>query len=610
MAFSSQFLDELKMRTALGDIIGKHVKLIRKGHEFTGLCPFHSEKTPSFTVNEEKGFYHCFGCHAHGNVFDFIMEVESLNFREAVERLSISLGVEIPQLTKSQVQSEKKHRSLIDVMELATQFFENILYQSEGKIALSYLENRGLNRDIIKEFRIGFALSSKNALKIALEKNGLSEDVLVATGLIVKPERDFKTETYDRFRNRIIFPISNRRGQIIAFGGRALGNNEPKYLNSPETEIYHKGRELYGIFQAIPAIRKAKTIIVTEGYMDVIALHKVGIQNSVAPLGTALTETQLQILWRSMPEPTLCFDGDAAGQRASVKLAIKALPLLKPGFGLRFASLPPGEDPDSLINSKSLEVFKMLLSTAKPLSEFIWNLESNEGYLPSSPELRAALQQRLQDHTKLINDPNTRGHFLNYFNDKMWNASKSRSQKSSRKQKKSYYQWAPNMHLRKEAGPSALINIDLVRESILLAILINHPKAYDHIGEKLGTLAFISSELDKLRQEALKIFTKSSEIKSKTIVDQLDKNGYSETVGKVLSSKIYDHAYYARPEAPLKTVISGWNEVFEQLKSKDLISEIKSAEKDFAEHPSANNWDRLVSLKEEKLQDNKGELIY
>jgi DNA primase len=336
MAFPPRFLEDLRGRVSISDVVGRRVRLIRKGRgEATGLCPFHNEKTPSFTVSEDKGFFHCFGCGAHGDVIGFVMRSEGLEFPQAIEKLAGEAGMQVPRETPEERERAERQATLGGAVELAAKYFEQQLRASAGKAGLDYLKRRGLSDDTMRRFRLGFAPDSRHGLKAALEKAAIPEAIALEAGLLIKP--DDGGHAYDRFRGRVMFPILDRRGQAIAFGGRILDQGEPKYLNSPETPLFHKGRVLYGLSHAQKTARETNEIIVVEGYMDVIALAQAGISNAVAPLGTALTEEQIALLWRVAQEPILCFDGDNAGQRAAARAADRAIPLLKPGLSLRFA---------------------------------------------------------------------------------------------------------------------------------------------------------------------------------------------------------------------------------------------------------------------------------
>ena len=400
MAFPPQFLDDIRARIGLGDVIGRRVRLVKKGHEHTGLCPFHNEKTPSFTVSEEKGFFHCFGCGAHGDVIGFLMRADGLSFPEAVERLAADAGLEMPRQTPEEREHAKRQSNLYEVMEQACAFFEERLRAAVGEPGLAYLRGRGLDDETISRFRLGYAPDTKNALRGALMSETVPEAMLVEAGLLIRPDHG---TAYDRFRGRVTFPITDRRGRVIAFGARILGDGTPKYLNSPDTPLFNKGRVLYGMATARRAALDAGRVIVTEGYMDVIALAKAGIVESVAPLGTALTESQMHELWRMAPEPLLCFDGDNAGQRAAWRAAERALPLLEPGRSLRFVNLPSGEDPDSLIAARGSVAFGALIDAAKPLADLIWDVEQARLRL-DTPERIAGLEKRLDDHVFAIAD--------------------------------------------------------------------------------------------------------------------------------------------------------------------------------------------------------------
>jgi len=592
MAFSEQFLDELRGRVGLADVIGRRVKLTRKGREHQGLCPFHKEKTPSFTVNEEKGFYHCFGCQAHGSVFDFVMETEGLNFPEAVEKLATDVGMEVPRDTPEERERQKRRQTLFDVTERAQAVFEKALRMPEGKPALDYLKGRGLDEATIQRFRLGFAPAGRNKLKTALAREGIEEGLAVAAGLLIQPPEGDR-EPYDRFRGRVMFPIADRRGRTIAFGGRILGDGEPKYLNSPETPLFHKGMTLYGMHLAAPVARKTERIIVTEGYMDVIALAHAGFEDAVAPLGTALTEDQIRLLWKVVREPVLCFDGDRAGQAAAAKAAGRALAHLKPGYGLRFAMLPDGEDPDTLVNRQGAQAMNALLDAALPLSELLWLTESG-GRIPASAEDRAALQDRLQEHTRQIQDSTVRSHFSRLFSERLW----PKGGGAERGRGPHRGGWAPNVHLAvapRDAGADA----DTRHEEILLAVVVNHPDAFDEIGERLGTMHFSSIELDKIRQEVLKTLADNPGLETGALISHLYQCGHEGALGRISSVEAYG---FAQADAPLEDAVSGWFELYRRLQRRDLIKEIEEAKRASQENPTDEARQRLKVLVEQKLR--------
>ncbi|HYX04082.1 MAG TPA: DNA primase, partial [Reyranella sp.] len=403
MAFPPGFLDELRARLSLSDIVGRKVALKRRsGAEHAGLCPFHNEKTPSFTVNDKKGFYHCFGCGAHGDAVGFVMKTEGLSFPEAVEKLAREVGLQIPRATAADRERAERVSTLQQVVEEAARWFQKQLRLPVGRQGLDYLRGRGLEEATIEDFRLGFAPDSRDGLLAHLKRENVPADKIVEAGLAIQPEHD--REPYDRFRGRVMFPINDRRGRAIAFGGRVLGAGEPKYLNSPETPLFHKGANLYCLDRARLAATKGQPVIVAEGYMDVIALHAAGFTGAVAPLGTALTESQMFELWKLADEPYLCFDGDNAGRRAAARAAERALPLLQAGKSLRFLALPAGEDPDSLLRTRGADAIRRILDLARPLADIVWEMEA-DGRATDTPERRASLQRAVEQRVADIADP-------------------------------------------------------------------------------------------------------------------------------------------------------------------------------------------------------------
>jgi len=411
MSLSPQFLDELRARTSLSALIGRSVKLVRAGREWKACCPFHQEKTPSFTVNDEKGFYHCFGCSAHGDAIRFLTDARGLPFIDAVKELADAAGMEMPAPDPHAQEKAERAAGLYEVMEAATRWFQDQLAGIEGGTARDYLKQRGLGDAAIRRFGLGFAPDSRGKLKGALKRFG--NDKLAEAGLVIVPEeRDEgeRREPYDRFRGRLIFPIRDQRGRVIAFAGRILGTGEPKYLNSPDTPLFDKGRTLFNLDLAAPASREARRVIVVEGNMDVISLDQAGIAETVAPMGTALTEGQLARLWRLAPSPILCFDGDAAGQKAAARAALRALPHIAAGRSLGFVTLPAGQDPDDLVRAGGRAALEALLATPEPLVDRLWRHEVEAEPL-ATPEQRAGLRRRLMDHVSAMGDADVRDQY-------------------------------------------------------------------------------------------------------------------------------------------------------------------------------------------------------
>jgi DNA primase len=398
MSLSIAFLDELRARTTLSAVIMPSVKLIRAGNEWNACCPFHNEKTPSFTVNDDKGFYHCFGCGAHGDAIRFLTDQRGMPFMDAVKELAAKAGMDVPAPDARAKEQAERTATLTDVLAEVGKWYSEQLNGLAGADAREYLKRRGIDAATAQRFGLGLALDSRNGLKRALEK--LGENNLIETGMLIRPEEGAK-ESYDRFRGRLMIPIRDPRGRVIGFGGRILGNGSPKYLNSPQTVLFDKGRTLYNLDLAGPASRTAKRLIVVEGYMDVIALDRAGISEVVAPNGTALTEGQLERLWRLNPSPILCFDGDNAGKKAAVRAATRALPLLRPDRTLRFVELPPGQDPDDTIRHGGRKAFEALLASPEPLDARLWRYELEAEPL-TTPEAWAGLKERLIAHASSI----------------------------------------------------------------------------------------------------------------------------------------------------------------------------------------------------------------
>lgn len=400
MAITPQWKDELRARITLSSVIMRTTKLTRKGREWAACCPFHDEKTPSFYVNDQKQFYHCFGCGAHGDVISWMTDQRGLSFIDAIKELASEAGMEVPAPDPVAARRAEKRAELVDVTTEAQDWFAANLQTAEGREALEYLKRRGLKPETLSEFGFGYAPESRQALPNALPR--FEEAMLVETGMRIETEDGTK---YDRFRGRVMLPIQDARGRVIAFGGRILEKRDgvAKYLNSPDTPLFDKGRTLYNLNRAAPAARQSGRVIVVEGYMDVVALAQAGFADAVAPLGTALTEMQLEMLWRMVEVPILCFDGDAAGQKAAMRAITRALPLLAPMRSLAIARLPQGLDPDDLIKQQGPGAMERLLDGAMPLRDFLWTYERDLKPL-DSPEAKAGLKARLMSHVDTIED--------------------------------------------------------------------------------------------------------------------------------------------------------------------------------------------------------------
>ena len=409
MKFPPGLLEEIRARLPVSAVVGRRVKLQKAGKEWRGLSPFNAEKSPSFFVNDQKAFYHDFSSGKHGDIFTFVMETEGLSFPEAVERLATEAGVTLPKISREAEAEEARRKDLHDVMALAQAFFEAQMRTGAGSAARAYCDNRGLSAQVRAEFGIGYAPSDRFALRDHLASKGIDSAMMIEAGLLIGGAEI--AVPYDRFRDRVMFPIADMKGRVIAFGGRAMAKDaQAKYLNSPDTPLFHKGRVLFNHHRARKASHDAGRIIAVEGYVDVIGMSMVGVKEAVAPLGTALTEDQLALLWRMADEPILCFDGDKAGRRAAFRAVDIALPQLEAGRSLRFALLPEGQDPDDLARSGGRPALESVLSSARPLVDMLWTREVEAGPL-DTPERRAALEKRLKTLLQSIRDEDLRKHY-------------------------------------------------------------------------------------------------------------------------------------------------------------------------------------------------------
>ncbi|MBL0114013.1 MAG: DNA primase [Sphingomonadales bacterium] len=528
MTLSPQWLDELRARTLLSALIGRTVKITKAGREFRGCCPFHNEKTPSFYVNDEKGFYHCFGCSAHGDAIRWMTDQRGLPFMDAIKELAQAAGMEVPAADPRAAERAVRANSLYDVMTAAAEWFSQVLQGIEGAEARAYLERRGLRQEWITTFGIGFAPDSKSKLKTALNRFGL--DKLVEAGLLISVD---DKDPYDRFRGRIMIPIRDPRGRVIAFGGRILGAGEPKYLNSPDTPLFDKGRTLYNLDRAATASRKTGRIIVVEGYMDVIALAQAGIGDAVAPLGTALTEHQIERLWRLADVPILCFDGDSAGQKAGLRAALRALPHLAPAKSLAFAALPKGQDPDDVVSKGGPRAMDALLAQTEPLVDLIWRSEIEAAPL-RTPEDRAGFRQRLNNHAQAIGHGDVRGQYLAEFRsrfDAQFNAQPAPRGRSFGNQK-----FQPERPVSSKTRLIGGGGVAPVFARAILAGLLRHPAMILTCGDALSLLLIDDPDLDQLRLILLDAAYDGVMLDSDALVPICDSAGLGELAASLMDS--------------------------------------------------------------------------
>jgi len=595
VAFPPSFLDELRHRISLVGLIGRRVKLVRRGREFAGLCPFHHEKTPSFYVVEDKSFFHCFGCGAHGDVIGFAMRADNLDFIEAIERLAGEAGLTVPQATPQERERAQRQKTLLEATEAAATFYEQQLWAPTAARAREYLHRRGIDRDTIRSFRLGWAPDDRQALRRGLGAE-FPDALLVEAGLLRRPESG---EPADYFRNRVMYPITDRAGRVIAFGGRALGDAQPKYLNSPDSALFEKGRVLYGWSAARAAIirggeagKLAATAgaIVTEGYMDVIALHRAGFATAVAPLGTALTEFQLHELWRLTPEPVLCFDGDTAGQRAATRAMQRALPLLRPGQSLRFASLPAGEDPDSLIRQAGRDAFGEILAAARPLSTVLWESELGARGL-DTPERRADLDRRLMDHVGLIADRTVQAEYRRFLRDRLFDLGRQ-TRPATRQMAR-----PRSSFVRDGPEPPPRSGGRIQREN-LFRMILRFPWLIDQVAEEFAALAMPEPELDNLRRQILELDAAESGLDAHALQQHLVQNGLAATVERLLLPSV-DTTFLVRCSDPI-SARNEWVRVTRMLTGGDRCALAEAAD-DLIGEVCPESWERFLAAREKVL---------
>ncbi len=635
MRFTPQFLDEIRARLPVSEVVGKRVRLKKAGREWKGLSPFQQEKTPSFTVNDQKGFYHDFSSGKHGNIFDFVMETEGVGFIEAVERLAGMAGLQLPAATPDAERHEQRRKTLYDVMECAAKFFADTLASRNGAKARGYLADRGISPATQVQFRLGYAPPDRFALKEHLGAQGIPTEDMVEAGLLIGG--DDIPVPYDRFRDRVMFPIADLRGRVIAFGGRALEKDvAAKYLNSPETPLFHKGDNLYNLATARAAAHKGAPLVVVEGYVDVIAMVTSGFAATVAPLGTALTENQLALLWKMADEPILCFDGDKAGQKAAWRAADLALPHLKPGKSLRFALLPEGQDPDDLARAGGRAAIEEVISAARPLADVIWSREVEGGGF-ATPERRAALEARIGELANGIRDEVVRRYYRQDLSERLQRA-------FAPEQARAYGsgsgpagagagrrfnpgagggRFAPR---RGGPGPAPLVGRGPYqaaspqlaaspimrgqrsaisrREALILQCLINHPwLLHDHL-EEVAALELAHPEAHRLRAGIIAAFahehhhSPDPEEQADKMRADLQASGFSELLQRVERAITTGAVFGAKAGAARDDVLSTWQQLVALHRQwHSLLRELKDAELALGDEPSDANLAWLRDVK-------------
>ena len=575
------FIDFLKERASALDIVPKYVKLIKKGKDWFGRCPFHSEKTGSFKVDANLGLYYCFGCGAHGDMINFVMEMEKLSFAEAVKHIADMYGIQVPEDRETFRSEDDIKNKMYAVMEIAKEFFVHQLNSDFGREAKEYLKNRNISDESILKFQLGFA-SNEEKLVDQLKKNGFSEEIIIKTGLFFKNQ--YKSGLISKFSGRITFPIIDYKGKCVGFGGRIIKKiDAAKYINSPETEIFIKNHQLYGYSLARKS--KSREIILVEGYLDVIAMHQAGFDATVAPLGTAISETQINMCWRVCDNPIICLDGDSAGVKASFRWLDKILPVLIPGKSFRFARLPQDSDPDSLILNDQCDIISSSLNNALFLSDWMW-----EGafllYPSETPEQKAAIIKMLKEKTGQIKDGSIQRLYIQYM-----------------KQKENELYRYKGKTFKPKIGelirPATSVKEKI--EKILVVTIINHPYIIDRVIEDFTKLEFASSAMIKLKEEILRIYDAyhmaGKVEEGNRVISELEKN-ISD-----IEKDIEIHAKFAgKNESSEDKILSGWNSFFEKYLSVPMITEdLHKASISLQSTFSESDWQRLKALKNSTL---------
>ena len=618
MTIPPRFLEDIRSRIGLSDVVGKRVRLIRAGREFKGCCPFHQEKSASFYVNDDKQFFHCFGCGAHGDVIGFVMRYDNLSFVEAVESLAAQAGLEVPKPSREEIAKAEKARDLHALMDAAALWMEGQLHLPAHKSIMEYVIGRGLGVETIASFRLGYAPGDRQAMRKFLLAEKFTDAQMIEAGLIKKSEKS--AEPYACFRDRVMFPVTDRRGRIVAFGGRIVPEHlrppetsdykPAKYMNSSDTPLFDKSRTLYGQSFARQAARDGLQILVTEGYMDVIACHQAGFKGAVAPMGTALTEDQIVMLWAMIVSeekvPVLCFDGDNAGRGAAVRACEKILPLLKPYHSARFAFMPDGEDPDSLIKGGGAKAFQAVLDSAIPLFDFLW-FSHTAGRNFDTPESRAGVSKSLENAIRTIADGEVQKHYMSALRGRIYETFMQVNSHATGNGRRGVEGrvLAGGRNIGKNTPGNRPLSPAMrprppgagdMPERILVATLVNHPHIFEVAEEALGHVECINPACNRLRQGLLAVLSDNPALDRNALRNHLESQGLEKEISDIVNVSVYAHASFAGPYADPGHVAQAWLAFCRDLQQRAYRQEVQSGWRQAFRASSTEDEERLQAM--------------
>ena len=585
MKFPKEYLEEIKQRIKVSDIVGATVQLKRRGREYVGLSPFSKEKTPSFTINDEKGFYHCFSSGEHGNIFDFLVKVEKLNFGDAVRKLAAKAGMPAFKFTKENIEVENKRKKYDEILTIALQNYQKNF--SENESVRKYALSRGLTQEILSFFKIGY--SGEYGLNLSLFGN-FNQKELIESGIFFYDEKNNKL--IDRFKNRLIFPIFDYNNKVIGFGGRALSQNYlAKYINSPETEFFKKGFNLYNLNNAKNQNKQSGIVFVVEGYMDVISLYQAGFKNVVATLGTAMTESHLNLIWRYFNDPIVCFDGDRSGQNAAHKISEKLIAYMKPNYSLSFLILPNGFDPDSFVRKNGKNAFESLLDQKIDIGNFIF--ENNLQDLKSAlPEERAGFEKKIMDLCLLIQDSTVKKHYVSFFKNKIFEQFSNRKIKNLKPLNKT-------KELTRKITRYSSFEL---KEFSLMYLLLNNIQILKNQSKKFSLINFHNKNLEELKKVLLNILEKIETFKEFNLLNHLEENNFSQIINDINEFSSIKGISENLNEEKFDNFLE---DLIEQVNNLKLESKLKDAEESLSKNMNEAQYNELLSLKDQIVASKK-----